>query len=131
MARGDYDGYVYSQDLSVFSFAYWTGPLATNWDPESDFAPTEAAKGGPKDIPVPDDSVEFEDLIIFAINYDDVAPVSSKDRPIFTSSPSAAGTYLYLKGRVEGEQYLVDVMLDNSRDLAKAVDAELRSTPRT
>lgn len=123
---GDYDGYVYSQDLSVFSFAYWTGPLATTWNAECDFAPTEVAKAGPRDIPVPDDSVEFEDLVIFAINYDDVSPASAKDRPIFSGTPYSSQTCLRLKGRVEGNHYLVDILLDNMRDLAKAVDVVLR-----
>jgi hypothetical protein len=122
---GDYDGFVYAQDLNVFSFSYWTGPLATFWNAECDFGPTVDAKGGPKGIPVPDDSVEFEDLIIFAINYDDVSPTFQKDRPILAGSPHTVGTKLRLKGRIDGNSYLVDVFLDNAEDLAKAFDAEL------
>ncbi|MFZ1684549.1 MAG: T9SS type A sorting domain-containing protein, partial [Candidatus Zixiibacteriota bacterium] len=75
-----YDGNVYVQDLALFSVAYGTKQGDPAFSAYADFGP--AVGGSPKGIPLPDDSVQFEDLVIFAINFDAVSPIA-KTVPIF------------------------------------------------
>jgi hypothetical protein len=75
-----YDGNVYVQDLALFSVAYGTKQGDPAFSAYADFGPTFG--GSPKGIPLPDDSVQFEDLVIFAINFDAVSPIA-KTVPIF------------------------------------------------
>jgi len=67
---GTYDGLVNFDDISALSAAYWlyspTSPPAARHN-ECDVGPTDDySRLG---LPVPDDYVDFEDLMIFAMNY--------------------------------------------------------------
>ncbi len=70
---GDYDGYVFAEDLNPLTIVYGTAEGDANFSSLLDFGPT--TPGGAKDIPVPDDSINFEDGILFAINFDIVNPL--------------------------------------------------------
>jgi hypothetical protein len=75
---GDYDGFVYAEDLGPLTVSYGKTDTDPGWNAELDYGPTwddaTSSPGGATDIPIPDDSVNFEDGIIFAINFDAVNP---------------------------------------------------------
>jgi hypothetical protein len=64
-----HDGYVDFEDLVVFSDCYGSSPPLNL---ECDIGPTST--GGVTAIPVPDDSVNFDDLMIFSMNFESVSP---------------------------------------------------------
>ena len=70
---GDIDstGTVGAADLVVFSGAYATTEGGPGWVAEADFGPSD--DNSPFGIPLPDDIVQFEDLMILAMNYGNVA----------------------------------------------------------
>ncbi|MFH1314054.1 MAG: FlgD immunoglobulin-like domain containing protein [Candidatus Eisenbacteria bacterium] len=70
----NYDGSVDAFDFSPFSGCYWQTSPAPSCN-EADFGPTIEPVRGRFGIPVPDDYIGFEDLMIFAMNYGNVAPV--------------------------------------------------------
>jgi len=66
------DGNVDLVDLSNFAELFGTFQAGTEWNEEADFGPTDDySRFG---IPLPDDVVDFEDLMIFAMNYLTVSP---------------------------------------------------------
>ena len=71
---GDIDstGTVEAGDLVFFSGAYASTEGGPGWLAEADFGPTD--DNSSYGIPLPDDIVQFEDLMIFAMNYGNVAP---------------------------------------------------------
>jgi hypothetical protein len=64
-----YDGYVDFEDLVVFSDCYGSSPPLNL---ECDIGPTSS--GGITGVPVPDDSINFDDLMIFSMNFESVSP---------------------------------------------------------
>ncbi|UCC45716.1 MAG: right-handed parallel beta-helix repeat-containing protein [Candidatus Zixiibacteriota bacterium] len=114
-AVGAYDGYVYFGDLARFSIAYGKAEADPGFDGESDFGPT--ATGNPRGVPEPDDSVGFEDLAIFAINFDAVGP-SSKIAPIFAGAGTGGDHKLVLEGQEEDGRLIYTLsLLNNSGEL--------------
>ena len=80
---GQYDGLVGIPDITCLGSAFGTvdgEPLYRN---ETDIGPTDS--GSAKGIPQTDDVIDFEDLILFAINFDSVVP-----RPPFEGGSEAA-----------------------------------------
>ena len=74
------DGIVFSGDLAMLSISYGTSGGDPTWDAELDIAPTSDYSS--YGLPGPDDRINFEDLIIFAMNYDiggPPIPISSWD----------------------------------------------------
>jgi len=61
------DGIVFSADLAMLSTSYGTSGGDPTWDAELDVAPTSDYSS--YGLPGPDDRINFEDLIIFAMNY--------------------------------------------------------------
>ncbi len=96
---GDYDGFVYAEDLNPLTIGYGSAEGDGNWSSELDFGPTDP--GGAKDIPLPDDSINFEDGIIFAINFDAVNP-AMKNSPLFEDQTVAGPLALQLEATAEG-----------------------------
>ncbi|NIP42197.1 MAG: T9SS type A sorting domain-containing protein [candidate division Zixibacteria bacterium] len=117
-----YDGYVYFSDLSVFSNSYGTSDGDVYYNNECDFGPT--FNNSTKGIPTTDNQVEFEDLTIFAINFDDVSP-SAKSRPIFADNPVVTETGIRVSSRLEGHSCYVEIFLENGKHEAKSLIAEL------
>lgn len=66
------DGDVDLVDITVLGAAYGTASGGLGYDNTCDVGPTDSALGD--GIPLPDNLVGFEDLMIFAQNYDNVAP---------------------------------------------------------
>jgi hypothetical protein len=70
----DADGYVRAQDVVTFSSAFGSYEGGSGWDNDCDFGPSDDySRFG---VPVPDDVVDFEDLIILAMNFGNVEPLS-------------------------------------------------------
>ncbi|MBN1447220.1 MAG: T9SS type A sorting domain-containing protein, partial [Bacteroidetes bacterium] len=80
---GGFNGRIGGYDLTWFSTNYWwtdgTPDVRDEEEYHGDIGPTEASVRTYADdhrfgIPVPDGQIEFEDLMIFSMNYDNVAP---------------------------------------------------------
>jgi hypothetical protein len=71
---GDIDstGYVGSDDLIPFAVAFGASEGYLGWNPFCDFGPTD--NWSSFGIPLPDNTIDFEDLIIFSMNWDYVGP---------------------------------------------------------
>ncbi len=68
----DADGYVKTSDLVTFSSAFGTSSGGGGWDNTCDFGPTDDwSRFG---IPLPDNTIDFEDLMVFSMNWAKVAP---------------------------------------------------------
>ncbi len=120
---GNYDGLVYFGDLVHFSSSYGLNEGQPGYVSRADFGPTH--NNSPKGIPLPDDKVEFEDLAIFAINFDDVMPLVAKAVPELSGSAQSQFTALRLNARDAADGYFVDVCLDNPGNIAKSLLAEI------
>jgi hypothetical protein len=82
---GVYDGLIDgSNDLPVFSLAFGATPVDPGWNPECDFAPTH--DGTTAGIPLPDDVINFEDLIVFALQFGS-APSAKPRGPQYAKTP--------------------------------------------
>jgi parallel beta-helix repeat protein len=130
-----YDGQVNHDDLYWFSKLYFKteGEWTYATDAEADFGPTVASKGYPAGhrfaIPRPDNVIDFEDLMIFSMNYNNVAPKISPpaDRQLV---PSLAIDLKSSRATIsEGEILLVTVRLANDGRAVKGVSAELKYDP--
>jgi hypothetical protein len=67
-----YDGYVNFNDLGDFSNTFGVSEGGPGWNAEADFGPTDDwSRFG---IPLPDDVIDFEDLMIFSMNFGNVDP---------------------------------------------------------
>ena len=71
-----YDGYVNSTDLVDFSNTFGVSEGGGGWNNECDFGPTDDISS--YGIPLPDDVVDFEDLMIFAMIYGKVDPLGAE-----------------------------------------------------
>lgn len=123
---GDYDGSVYFEDLAVFSTTFGKSHGDAGYQNQFDIGPTVTYS--PKGIPTTDNIIEFEDLSIFAINFDAVSP-AGKVVPLFAygeDNPSNGGALSLdlvsaASAIAAGEQFGVTVMLRNNIDLVKSV----------
>ena len=110
-----YDGYVDGFDLNWFSGIYWT-VNPTGVTAEGDIAPTDASvrsymlPGHRFGIPHPDGQIEFEDLMIFSMNYANVAPKASAPVNATISKDFA----LNMQQNASGSELDVTVKLENN-----------------
>ncbi|MBD3382529.1 MAG: T9SS type A sorting domain-containing protein [candidate division Zixibacteria bacterium] len=91
------DGSVYYTDLVELSMTYWLGAADPGYNDEFDIGPTD--DGSSIGIPLTDNMIDFEDLILFAINYGTVGP-NSKDLPGEYSAGSYAPARIYMQEAV-------------------------------
>ncbi|TFH65149.1 MAG: T9SS type A sorting domain-containing protein, partial [Candidatus Zixiibacteriota bacterium] len=122
-----YDGYVKVEDLGAFASTYGLMTGNTGFNAEVDFAPTLPV-GVAKGIPTPDGAINFEELSIFAINFDAVLP-TGKPRPTLPGFAIQNETRLRLAERMTTTTFDVDLYLDNRDDMAKALLGEITYDP--
>jgi len=78
---GTYDGLVDFSDVNDLTAAYWSySPGSPPGPPhnEVDFGPTD--DGSRLGLPLPDDYIDFEDLMVLAMNYGVVTPLGAESR---------------------------------------------------
>ncbi len=120
------DGFVYLEDLALFSIAYATKQGDPAFYDDADFGPTFG--GSPKGIPNPDDSIQFEDLVIFAINFDAVNP-TMKAVPVFADHSINGELSLSVSGEQDGDASVYHLNLLNNRGDIKALRVTLSFDP--
>ncbi|MDO8834679.1 MAG: FlgD immunoglobulin-like domain containing protein, partial [Vicinamibacterales bacterium] len=87
---GEYDGYVDVGDYTALASTYGLIENAGGWKDQCDVGPTDDhSRVG---IPLPDDQVQFEDLMIFAMNAGLVSPLAAP--PTGTPEPVLAWTQI-------------------------------------
>ena len=126
MSVGSFDGYVYYQDLAILSNTFGLSHGQVGYENDFDIGPTYT--GSPKGIPTTDNKVQFEDLAIFAINFDAVNPLM-KVAPIFahTSTDGPLAVRLVLE-ETATDELTVRVVLRNNPDAAKSIHFVVSST---
>jgi len=117
----DGDGRVYFSDLSVFAGIYDTKAGDAEYLPEFDIGPT--INQSAEDIPLTDDKIDFEDLVVFAMNYMAVSNL----KIVSGSSGKAVSGDLGLSltkstdNWILGNEFEVKVSLDNNPDTVKSI----------
>ncbi|MCC6396168.1 MAG: T9SS type A sorting domain-containing protein, partial [Bacteroidetes bacterium] len=132
-----YDGSVDFDDLSLFSYLYFEPDAnAPGWPypeaKEADFGPTSNNKthgiGSSFGIPDNDGAVEFEDLMIFSMNYNYTAT------PKIAVPPGSARANAFALSMVpqasNASEYIVTLRIDNDGRPVKGISAELRFDPK-
>jgi hypothetical protein len=119
----NYDGQVYYEDLTYFSVTFGKSHGQPGYQNQFDIGPTY--NDSPKGIPTTDNIINFEDLAIFAINFDAVNPFM-KIAPLFAEEEITgllglqllvpAINYLQV-----GEEFKVTVLLRNNPNLVKSI----------
>lgn len=120
-----YDGNVNITDLAAFSGAFGTSDGDAGWDNEADFGPTDDfSRFG---IPLPDNAIQFEDLMIFAMNYGNVGP-AGVSRPNLAASPARldeqVSVHLVHK-TTDGNVSTYALVLDNNAKVLKGVSVSV------
>ncbi len=108
---GDYDGFVYAEDLNPLYTAYGTSTGNPGFVGEVDYGPT--VTGNLDSIPVPDGVIDFEDGIIFAINFDRVSP-TLKGVPMFAGQTVNGPLGLALERDPNAETETWKLLLENN-----------------
>jgi hypothetical protein len=121
----DFDGDVDFDDISAFSAAYWmTGPL---WPySECNVGPTDT--GGPFGVPAPDDRVNFEDLMVFALNFQVVTPAMKTRVLLAGGSETAPASFEVLDtgATVPGEERDLPLLLRGNEGTVKGASILVR-----
>lgn len=114
------DGNVFFEDLGPLSLTYWTTPdSGSKYNPQFDIGPT--VTGSPRGIPTTDNVINFEDLVIFSLNYDVVHP-GSKIAPILGGAAFSEVRSLSAQSEKNGDNiWVLRVSLQNSDDGVKAL----------
>jgi nitrous oxidase accessory protein NosD len=114
-----YNGLVNAADIDKLGGTYAAAPPVGFNDSECDVGPTD--DNGRLGIPEPDDAVQFEDLMIFAMNYGEVAP-----RPVpFLPDESTKALSLELSeiGTTEMGDIEIALRLDGNATEVKGLSA--------
>lgn len=121
LGDGDGDGRVYFSDLSIFAVTYDTKVGDAGYLPEFDIGPTYNKSA--EDIPLTDNLIDFEDLVVFAMNYMTVGNL----RVMSGSSGKAVSGDLGLSltkstdNWILGNEFEVKVSLVNNPDTVKSI----------
>ena len=121
-----YDGEVDDDDILKLSDVYGTvDPVTDPGDSECDIGPTVHPDWHRLGLPKPDDNVEFEDLMIFAMNYGVVAP---RVVPFLLEEYDASPLAVTL-GAGSGSDVSVAVRLEGNVSEVKGVSAAVSYDP--
>lgn len=127
------DGLVDDEDITLFSSAFDTSEPDVDYNNEFDIGPTHDASAS--GVPLTDNTIDFEDLMIFAMNYGIVFPgTAALASSVFDgisdyegdfhppmSAPTLAGTRVYL------EPAYVEMLVDSTDTLWLNFEEELLS----
>jgi hypothetical protein len=117
LADLDADGDVDMDDLVILSTAFWTSGGGPGWNNVCDFGPTD--DGSRFGVPVPDNKIEFEDLMIVAMNWGKVSPVGLGD--LIAARGSENLRDLVKLTIVPGEDNVFSVVLENGSASLKGI----------
>ncbi|MCK4510450.1 right-handed parallel beta-helix repeat-containing protein [bacterium] len=121
-----YDGLVDDGDILQLSGVYWQGSPTGN-AAECDVGPTVHPDWHRLGLPLPDDMVEFEDAMIFAMNYGVVAP---RVVPFLPEPYDPAPLALALgAGEVRSGDVVVALRLEGNSSEVKGLSASLAYDP--
>ena len=121
-----YDGNVDDDDILKLSGCYGaTNPVTYPGDSECDVGPTVHPDWHRLGLPLPDDDVEFEDLMVFAMNYGVVAP---RVVPFLPEEYDASPLAVTL-GAADGSDVSVAVRLEGNVSEVKGVSAAVSYDP--
>ncbi|MFH1278333.1 MAG: right-handed parallel beta-helix repeat-containing protein [Candidatus Eisenbacteria bacterium] len=120
-----YDGEVKFADINDLSDTYWEVDGSLDWNGECDVGPTD--NWSRLGIPRPDDVVDFEDLLIFAMNFNVVDPSGKASPPVVLAGASKASSpTLRLLPADEGTADLpVRLVLEGNDGEVKGASVEL------
>ncbi|RJR30734.1 MAG: hypothetical protein C4574_01895, partial [Candidatus Latescibacterota bacterium] len=113
-----FDGSVNLSDLAAFSGTFGVSEGGGGWNAHCDFGPTDDySRFG---VPVPDNKVDFEDLMIFAMNYQMVSPTGLSDlaEAVRTSEDLGSLVSFELVSNADGS---VSIVLSNRASTLKGV----------
>jgi hypothetical protein len=85
------DGWVDVADITILGAAFWSDPWDFEYNAECDVGPTDDGTGA--GIPLTDDAIDFEDLMVFSLNYNVVEP--------YKGPAPAGGSPILTWGRVD------------------------------
>ncbi|UCH83072.1 MAG: T9SS type A sorting domain-containing protein, partial [Candidatus Latescibacterota bacterium] len=121
------NGLIQIQDLALFSLTIGLTQGAGAWNSEGDIGPTDDwSRFG---IPLPDDAVDFEDLMIFAMNYGNVAPpplaggagvVATSERPL-----GELVSFKLVPVSADGDLVTYAVMIENDAKVLKGFSLDI------
>jgi len=128
------EGKITLQDLSAFALTFGQVQVlpppppapVPQWNPEGDFGPTDDwSRFG---IPMPDNVVDFEDLMIFAMNYLNVDPLGTSGALIALAEAVPLGEQvsfrLVLVSREDGKATYA-VIVENASEVLKGFSLKL------
>jgi hypothetical protein len=120
------NGTIQITDLAMFSLTFGQIQGGGAWNAEGDFGPTDDwSRFG---IPTPDDMVDFEDLMILAMNYGNVSPLGTSGAPSVLASRAALSEQvrfrLVLLARDDGRATYA-VMIENASQVLKGFSLKL------
>ncbi|MCK4546159.1 MAG: right-handed parallel beta-helix repeat-containing protein [Candidatus Eisenbacteria sp.] len=122
----DYDGSVDAGDVSVLSGVYWTSGLS--WSAtECDVGPTD--DGSRLGIPTVDDQIQFEDMMIFAMNFNVVTPTGMPPVVQLAGRPEAGPPVLRLESSEMAKGMTVSLCLGGNTAEVKAASMVLTYDP--
>ncbi|MFZ5519037.1 MAG: FlgD immunoglobulin-like domain containing protein [Candidatus Zhuqueibacterota bacterium] len=115
------DGIVDAADIAILASAYRARQGESFWNAKCDLAPTTDYRRLSR--PIPDDVVNFEDLMVFAMNYESG---ESDCRSDLAQSGEMARVMLTLSARRVSGKLRVDIRLDNNDGLIQGLLISIR-----
>jgi hypothetical protein len=121
---GMYDGFVNYYDKIAYSYSYYSSEGESHYDNELDVGPTDDTSG--TGIPLTDNIIDFEDVMILAMNYGDVSPASTRDEGLPDEAIRYRGVLALERERAEpavGDVVEINLTLRISDGRAKGVSS--------
>jgi len=100
------DGAVNAADVTIFTDAFQSTPGKPDWNPRCDVAPT--LDHGRMSRPVPDAKIDFEDLMIFTLNFEKTRIDSALVNP--STNPVA----VRLTRHIDANRCVAQILLENN-----------------
>jgi hypothetical protein len=121
---GIYDGFVNYYDKVAYSYSYYSVEGDPQYDNELDVGPTD--DNSRMGIPLTDNIIEFEDLMILAMNYGRVLPTGIPEEGFPDETIGDCAVVALEWERTElatGDVVEINLMLRNSEGLAKGISS--------